>query len=277
MLPENSFYAILGKNPSKTARSPKLWNAAFKKLNKKEKMIPIDVKNNLIFKQYFKKLELNRFFKGGAITNPYKEVAYRLLGKHVDKESKKARAVNCLYRGSKGKLYGTNTDGIAALEVLKKNLKNLKNKKILLIGFGGAGKAIASAIDNFSKNILFISSRSKKKQRDIVKKFKYRALSWNSLKDKIYLFDALINCTSVGHNNRRKNPLTGDMLKNINNKLVFDIIYSPPETKLLSIAKKNNKVVNGLEMNLLQALIAFLKATNLKHKSIIYHAMKSVK
>ena len=52
----------------------------------------------------------------------------------------------------KGILYGTNTDGEAALESLKKKFGSIKDKKILLIGFGGAGKAIAAYLSHYLKN-----------------------------------------------------------------------------------------------------------------------------
>jgi len=273
----NNFYAILGKYPSKGARSPKLWNAAFEVFRKKERMIAIDIKNKLTFKHLFKKLKSNELFRGGAITNPYKEIAYKILGKNIDEESRKAKSVNCLYRDNRNILRGANTDGIACLEVLKKNQKNLKHKKILLIGFGGAGKAIASSLDIFYKKDLYITTRTKKKTNDIVNKFKYQLINWDDLKNKIHLFDVIINCTSVGHNNKYVTPIQISLIKKLQNKLIFDIIYSPPETKLLNLAKKKNNIVNGLQMNLLQAVIAFSKATKLKNRIKILNIMKTVK
>ena len=67
-----NFYAIIGENPSKGARSPKLWNACFRKLKVKEKMIPIDIRREN-FKNTFKRLMNNKNYLGGAVAVPYKE------------------------------------------------------------------------------------------------------------------------------------------------------------------------------------------------------------
>ena len=68
----SEYYAILGINPSKGARSPILWNRVFKKLKINSKMICIDIEPKL-FNQKVNQLFKDKNFKGGAITNPYKE------------------------------------------------------------------------------------------------------------------------------------------------------------------------------------------------------------
>ena len=69
---QNKYFAILGKNPSQGARSPKLWNRVLKKLKRKERMIPIDIKKNELLKT-LKKLNSDKNFLGGCIAVPYKE------------------------------------------------------------------------------------------------------------------------------------------------------------------------------------------------------------
>ena len=78
------------------------------------------------------------------MTIPHKEAVFKWLKGRLTYSSKKIGAVNCLFRDKNGTLKGTNTDGEAALESFKKKFGNIKNKKILLIGPGGAGKAVAS-------------------------------------------------------------------------------------------------------------------------------------
>ena len=74
-----NFYAIIGENPSKGARSPKLWNACFRRFKVKAKMIPIDIRRKN-FKNTFTKLMNNKNYLGGAVAVPYKEEVFKKLG-----------------------------------------------------------------------------------------------------------------------------------------------------------------------------------------------------
>ena len=137
-----------------------------------------------------------------------------------------------------------------------------KNKKILLIGPGGAGKAVASYFigEMLKKSNLTITGRSK-----LSKKFSKKiGAKWINFNDIPFLnlkkFDAVINCSSIGFNKQKnKSPLSFNQLKSALKKLnVFDIIYKPKFTKLILNSKKNKlKVLSGLDMNLRQAVLAF--------------------
>jgi len=73
-------------------------------------------------------------------------------------------------------------------------------------------------------------------------------------------FDIIINCTSLGFGkNKNLSPISSSGFKSISKKaFAFDIIYNPGKTKFLNLAKKNKiKILNGLDMNLRQAVIAF--------------------
>jgi len=256
-----NYTTIIGLNPSKGARSPALWNAAFKGYKIQNQMIPLDVNSKRLFK-LLSVLQKDKNFVGGCVTIPHKEGVFKWLKRNVTNSSSKIGAVNCIFRDKKGNLKGTNTDGEAALESFKSKFGNIKNKKIILIGAGGAGKAVSS---------YFVREMSKKKNLTIVgrsklsKKFSKRIGSkWVDFKDisKINLknFDIVINCSSVGYDKQKnKSPLSFTQLKNASKKLnVFDIIYNPKFTKLILDAKKNNlKTLNGLDMNLRQAVLAF--------------------
>lgn len=279
-LPFNRYTAIIGSSPSKGARSPRLWNEAFKGYKIKNQMIPMDVSSNKVFK-LLNVLEKDNNFTGGCITVPHKETVFRWLKEKVTKTSKKIGAVNCLFRDKKGKLKGTNTDGEAALKSFKNKFGNIKNKRILLIGPGGAGKAVAS---------YFISEMSKRKNLAIVgrskssKKFSKKIGSkWIDYKNIYHLnlekFDTVINCSSIGFGKQKnKSPLSFSQLNNASKKLnVFDIIYKPKYTKLILNSKKNKlKNLNGLDMNLRQAVLAFGYANNkLKKNLSTYKFMRS--
>ena len=140
-------------------------------------MVPLDVKNSNLTK-LLKFLESDRNFIGGCITVPHKEKVFKWLGKKISKTSRKIGAVNCLFRDKNGKLIGTNTDGEAALKSFENKFGIVKNKNILLLGPGGAGKAVASYFSNAirkDKNIIIagrsLNSKNFQKNQSKVDKF----------------------------------------------------------------------------------------------------------
>ena len=200
---KKSYVLIIGKSPSKGARSPILWNKVFKKKKIDCEMFPLDVSNSKILKKKFYELKDDKFFLGGAVTTPYKEDIAKLLKNNLTFQAKKIKAVNCLFK-KKGVLYGTNTDGEAALESLKSKFGSIKDKKILLIGFGGAGKAIAAYLSHHLKNKknLNILVRNKKKYKSNYTFYNYKSVKFNK-------YDIIVNATSVGFDDKKKfSPLS---------------------------------------------------------------------
>ena len=89
--------------------------------------------------------------------------------------------------------------------------------------------------------------------------------NWSQIEQKLEKIDALINCTSIGFK-ENKSPIEASQFSLLKNcKIIFDVIYQPKKTKLLSLAKKNKIfALNGLEMNLEQAVLAFKKTNKVK-------------
>ncbi len=269
------FAGIIGANPSKNARSPKLWNKAYKKFKIKIAMYPLDVEKKNIGK-LIKILNKNKNFLGGSITIPFKEKIFEILKKHATKEAKKIEAVNCMYRNQKGLLKITNTDGEASLISFKKKFKNNKIRNILVLGCGGVGKAVStyfSQIKNLNK--ITIVSRNKIDKK-FAKKIKAIWLDRKNLKSLKINYDLIINCTSLGFDKRKnKMPLPIFYLSKIpKSTIIYDVIYKPLKTNLIKISeKKGLKTINGLSMNLDQAAIAFSYVNNIKKLELIKDAM----
>ena len=198
-------------------------------------------------------------FLGGAVTMPYKETLAKLLGKNLSKEAKKIMAVNCIFRKKKN-LFGVNTDGEASIKVFLSKFKSQKNKNILIIGLGGAGKAVSTYFCEklLKKNKIYVSNRSINK-KSFSKKIKAKWIDYKNIGRKIQFFDIIINCTSIGFQSNIASPLKENLIKKVKkNSIVYDIIYQPKYTKLIRLAKKHNlKYYNGLEMNREQAVIAY--------------------
>ena len=273
------YAAILGSSPSKGARSPLLWNAVFQ-----EKTIPaqylafdIDSDNNL--KKAIDYLKNDPYFIGGSVTIPYKEIVMPFLDDLH--ESAECGAINCLYRNQPGKLSGMNTDGLGAVQSLKQSvdfqnlLVNQKNLNVLIWGAGGVARAIATALlieKEFlikSVTVGFFSTGRVESWKSIASKLSYsNRLSlkmMTGIKSESKKFDLIIQCTPVGSALSELEDLSpfGDerTLEVLSTKdaVFFDVNYAPLQSLAMSHWKKirSSKPLNGLDMNRLQAVIAF--------------------
>jgi len=275
---KKKYVAIIGRNPSKGARSPKLWNAAFKKHKIDMLMYPLDVKKKNLNK-LIKKLDDDINFLGGSVAVPYKEDIYRILRKKIDRISNKIGSVNCLYRDKKTKkIFGFNTDGYGALECLKDNISNLQKRNIIIFGLGGAGKSVVTVLENYVKKKIIVYVRNLNKHKNYSRNFKFILKKIPIEINDLESCDVLINTTTVGSLDNKKTIINEGLVKKLKKDcFVFDIIYQPLKTELINISKKSNlKTANGLFMNLEQAVIAFHKTISfIKNKKITRLAMSN--
>lgn len=272
-LDDTEYYAaILGESPSKGARSPVLWNAAFEKFSVSAKMHPMDVaQDNLV--SVVEALRVDKRFIGGAVAVPYKEQLVPLLDE-LEPQAKTIGAINCIYRDGE-KLVGANTDGEGALCALKDFVgESLEGKKACVMGLGGAGLAVATyvAFEVGKAGKLTLANRTEGKATVLGEKLAHLTsiesaslpVTGSFLND----LDVFINCTSVGFQSEATGEkgydslISSDSLQQLQDScVVFDIIYQPLETALIHQAENNGlKVLNGLSMNLNQAVIACNKA-----------------
>ena len=273
----DSYSVILGISPSEGARSPNLWNKVYEFEKKNIQMVPLDVRQENL-EELFNHLKHDEHCLGGAVAVPYKEKIFNLIKGNVKKEIESIRAVNCFYRKPTGSLIdeftGTNTDGEAALEPVMEYLEQNKDLNIGLMGYGGAGKAIAAYLlkDFKHKHQIQVFNRTpiKPKSTNIV------GLDTFLLGDLDHFlphFDLLINATSVGHiDSSYASPVATRLLAKAKKTLiVYDIIYDPIKTALLQSSEKIGlRTINGLRMNLTQAVLAYgyTNPTNLVKEEI---------
>lgn len=263
---DRDFAAILGESPSRGARSPVLWNAAFAAHSVDAQMLPIDVTSARLI-PLLEALDANARFIGGAVTMPHKEAVARWLGDRVTPEARAIGAINCLYRGPDGRLHGTNTDGEGSIRSFESQFGPVRGNRVLLLGPGGAGKAVAAFFQHAGCE-LTIASRSPEatlvaerlRTRAGTLKSEVTALSWDAIDDVIGDYDVLINCTSVGAGKQiGLSPVTAGQLDELAaDAAVFDIIYQPSPTALLALAQTRGlQTLDGSGMNLEQAVIAY--------------------
>ena len=266
---EREFAVIIGKNPSQGARSPKLWNAAFDSLGISAQMLPMDVTKKNLY-SVLEILSENPFFIGGAIAVPYKEAVADWLGDSLTSEANAIGAVNCLFRNREGKLIGTNTDGEAARKALVDTTGNIKGKTVLILGGGGAGKAVsaymASGVGPQGKTFLACRNNYPSKTRETLLGIN-STIKWDEINSILPEIDILVNCTTVGSNGDvNSSPVSKSQFQLLPaNTIIYDIIYDPNPSLLLTMAKEYGmNTLGGLPMNFEQAVIAFTYAIEAK-------------
>ena len=142
------------------------------------------------------------------------------------------------------------------------------------LGCGGAGKAVAAFFAHEGVK-LTIATRSVEGISDFAKKISATTINWDEIPYMKGDCEIIINTTSVGFRDDSSTPVTETMLTNSNLLLVYDIIYEPLQTNLLALAEKNGiATLNGLDMNLKQAVIAFNYANNIEDGSLTSTFMK---
>lgn len=194
------------------------------------------------------------FFSGLCVTMPYKESIIPFVD-HIDPMAKKIGAINTISKTPDG-LLGTNTDWLGALYAIEK-VTEIKGKKVLILGAGGAGKAIAFGVDNRKGN-MYISNRDMKKSEDLSKKLRAKTIPWEDRND--VDFDILINATKIGMSPGDEIcPMEDSFFeKDLSGKTVFDAVYSPIYTKLLRLSREHGAdIASGLDMYIGQAMAQF--------------------
>lgn len=195
---------------------------------------------------------------GFNVTIPHKEAIIPLLDE-VDDAARRIGAVNTVVNRD-GVLVGYNTDGRGYVEALKE-VTSLSNKRILIIGAGGAARAIFYTLAQEQSIQIDLYNRTASKSADLIQEFSLghlaQSISLEVAIKRLSDYDVVVQTTSVGMTpHTDESPLP---LKAIKPKAVFsDIIYNPYETKILKDAKALGAVTqNGVHMFAYQAAFAF--------------------
>lgn len=187
---------------------------------------------------------------GLNVTIPYKEEIIAYLDK-LDESAKEIGAVNCIKveknrKQEKGKikLVGYNTDAFGFENSLKKYLK-IYHKKALILGTGGASKAVKYVLTNLNIEFLFVSRN----------RFPGNCINFNSLDKKIIKeYSLIINTTPLGMFPSEKTYPSIPYQYITEEHLLFDLVYNPSETLFMNKGKSRGAtVMNGFEMLRLQA------------------------
>jgi len=258
-----AIYGIIG-NPVAHSLSPVMQNAAFKALdvNAVYKLFPLADKEELkLFIEDLK--EDNNPIFGLNVTVPYKQDVLPYLDS-IDPLAEKIGAVNTLVIDHRRKIRGFNTDGPGFLSHLTELDVDLKDKRVAILGAGGTTRAIISVLCLLPQGPERISIYNRTRANadtlvaEIGKKIDTgKVVVVDEPEDlNIELADLLINTTNVGMN--KNDPLLIDPESLHKDMLVYDVIYSPAQTRLLAQAHlKKARTANGLGMLFFQGVLAF--------------------
>ena len=247
--------AVIGY-PVKHSLSPRLHNYWLKKYNIKGEYTAIEVlPENL--SEFIKSLDKNGFC-GVNVTIPHKELVILMLDE-VEDMARTIGAVNTVIVKD-GKLLGKNTDAYGFAENIKPYI--IGKRKAVVLGAGGASKAVIFALQILGFKEIIITNRTKERAEELVLSYQRTLVSsltiadWNDRHKILENVDLLVNTTSLGMID--KEPLGIDLSLLPKTALVTDIVYSPLITQLLAQAmERGNPTVDGLGMLLHQAVPAF--------------------
>jgi len=246
-------------DPIEHTLSPTIHNAAFNHLNLDFVFLAFRVKAADLEKaiQGMRGLGIH----GLNVTMPHKSTVISFLDE-VDPTVKFLGSANTILN-KEGRLSGFNTDGVGALKALRENGAELSEKKVLLLGAGGAAKAIAFALAEVGELVVLNRTADKAKELAAVlgqrfgKKVVGGPLSSDTVQKNLRDSDILINSTKVGmHPHENQTIVEPQWLRS--DLTVMDIVYNPIETRLAKDAKAAGaKVISGVEMLIYQGAASF--------------------
>lgn len=247
-------------NPIKHTLSPIIHDTLSENLGIDEKYIPFLIEKDL---KKCVDMAFDEGILGLNITVPHKQNVIQALVE-VDDAAKAIGAVNTLVRISNGyKGYNTDMPGLARA-MFSENIA-IDNKNVIIIGAGGAARAVAYMCNYYNANQIYIINRTYDNAKKIVDDMNFAfdtnrnmpisSDNYSAIPKDKYLF---IQCTSIGLHEKDGLPLIiGDSFYDMAEAAV-DLIYNPAETPFLKLMKdKNIPYMNGLKMLLYQGIMAY--------------------
>lgn len=241
-------FGIIG-DPVSHSLSPAMHNAAFRALGIRAVYGAFWVKRDDLAKALSGLKALN--ISGVSVTIPHKEEIMSYLDE-VDNVAKAIGAVNTVINKG-GRLWGTNTDWLGVKKAFEERGINLEGKRAVVLGAGGASRAVIYALKEANIREVIIFNRTWERALELAKSFSVEALPWEELpKTK---GDIIIQATSVGLKSK-ESPVSEEIIKNF--QVAMDIVYLPLKTRFLELAERNHLVViDGLRMLLHQGAEQF--------------------
>jgi len=255
---------IIGDGVSKGARSPILWNACFKYFGIDAEMHAIDVGSEDQLNNFFEKNLQDKHFIGGAVAAPLKQLVTdyfnKIRGNNFDIPT------NCFFKGPNDSFVCINTDILAAIDSIKKNIDLDATEHVAILGDGSVGLSLAKYLQtyHFDKTLY-----TRNPNRNNIIGFKVH--DYEHLYDNFNNYDLVINCTSVGKDGNDSGSILPKSIINDKareNLFIYDVNYiNGPNQLLKDCIELGIKCEDGSNMNIMQAVIAFAHALDMQNES----------
>ncbi len=254
--------AVIG-DPIAQSMSPAMHEAWFDENELDAAYIPVHVTTDSL-KEAVEGLK-NLGCSGWNVTIPHKSTIIPFLDQ-LEPSAKQMDAVNTVRVLPDGSLVGSNTDGLGFVRALEEAYDTqCKDKKVLIIGAGGAARGIAYALHAAGYGPIVFTNRTVDKATQLASGLsKSTVLSISEAESSLSEFGLIIQTTSVGMNfSQQGMPVNPE--KVIEGAVVADIIYNPLETEFLTEARKRGaKTMNGVGMFVHQGALAFETWTGIR-------------
>lgn len=242
-------------HPAKHSLSPVMHNAAFECEAVNAVYLAFEIDSIEKGVQAIRTLPI----KGASVTIPFKTDVMQYLDV-IDENARRIGAVNTIVNDN-GVLHGYNTDGYGACSALACETGDLKGRKVLVLGSGGASRAVSFTMLEHETHVT-IASRMGPSQDSLVNALREYSEETGSIdittltKEMCAGYDIIINTTPIGMKENDPLPIPEEFI--LPKHTVFDIVYHPADTKLLMKAHdKGAKTVNGIEMLVRQGIRQF--------------------
>jgi len=244
--PDTAVYGVLGK-PVSHSVSPAMHNAAFRAAGIDAVYLPLAASDYDDFMRFADATGL----AGASVTAPFKVTAFERADE-CDPVSRRIRSANTLRR-SGSKWLGCNTDVTGFLAPLQ-SMPHLRGGRAVILGAGGSARSVSVALTSSGMNVA-IAARRIDQSQSIASLTGAAIASWPPAPGS---WDLLVNATPVGTvPNVGESPLPDDY-SFPSNGLVYDLVYNPPRTRLVSQAVRAGcRTIGGLDMLVAQAQAQF--------------------
>ena len=248
-------YAVIG-NPISHSKSPLIHSEFAKQTEQDLEYTAIEVPQDALESSLSQLRDILKL-KGINITVPFKEQAWQLV-ENQSNRAKRAGAINTLVFNDDGSMYGDNTDGVGLCRDLTHNNSiELRGKRILLLGAGGAARGVIEPLLSYDPLELFVANRTASKAHALADLFSdlghIRGGGFEDIKPP---YDVVINATAASLQGEVP-PLPDNLLAD--NAACYDMMYSDSDTAFIAWAKQHAaaKTIDGLGMLVEQAAEAF--------------------
>jgi 3-dehydroquinate dehydratase/shikimate dehydrogenase len=238
-------YGVAG-DPVAQSLSPAIMNAALRRETVNGVYLALHAKTLKDLRACVRDIPIH----GLSVTMPYKTAILPYLD-NTDSHTTKIGACNTVVRAQDGNLYGFNTDSAGVVRPLEQRI-TIEGARILVLGAGGAARAAIYGLKERGAEV-YVLNRTFAPAQKLARSARARTLKRADLKK--LSFDVIINATPVGMGNSQESPLNQDEIKA---HYIFEMIYDPPETRLMKLAKAAGaEVIPGVEMFVHQAARQF--------------------